>query len=63
MFDSYALMQAQEQLKISDDQFPQFLARFKALQDVRRHTLQERDRVVAGAAAALTADPQADEAR
>ncbi len=42
MFDSYALMQAQEQLKIADDKFPQFLARFKALQDTRRRNLQER---------------------
>ena len=46
MFDSYALMQAQEQLKISDEQFPRFLARFKALQDTRRRTLQERFRIV-----------------
>ena len=44
MFDSYALMQAQEQLQISDDQFPQFLTRFKALQDVRRRALQQRAR-------------------
>jgi hypothetical protein len=33
MFDSYALMQAQEQLQISEERFPQFLRRFKALQD------------------------------
>ena len=39
MFDAYALMQAQEQLKIGDDQFPQFLTRFKALQDVRRRSM------------------------
>jgi Spy/CpxP family protein refolding chaperone len=46
MFDAYALMQAQEQLKIGDEQFPRFLARFKALQDTRRRTLQERFRIV-----------------
>jgi hypothetical protein len=46
MFDSYALMQAQEQLKISDDQFPKFLPRFKALQDVRRQGLMQRTRVL-----------------
>src|SRR5947207_2324055 len=46
MFDSYALLQAQEQLKIADDKFPQFLTRFKALQDVRRRGLQERARLV-----------------
>src|SRR5262249_21758639 len=40
MFDAYALMQAQEQLKISDEQFTQFLTRYKALQDLRRRTLQ-----------------------
>jgi hypothetical protein len=60
MFDSYALMQAQEQLKITDDQFPKFLTRFKALQDVRRRTLQERNRRLQELRR-LTADPQADE--
>lgn len=44
MFDAYALMQAQEQLKIDDAQFSQFLTRFKALQEVRRRTLMERTR-------------------
>ena len=46
MFDAYALMQAQEQLKIGDEQFAQFLTRYKALQDLRRRSLQERARVV-----------------
>jgi hypothetical protein len=46
MFDSYALIQAQDQLKISDEKFPQFLARFKALQDTRRRSMQERFRIV-----------------
>ena len=46
MFDAYALMQAQEQLKISEDQFSQFLTRYKALQDVRRKNLQERTRLI-----------------
>jgi Spy/CpxP family protein refolding chaperone len=46
MFDAYALMQAQEQLKIGEDQFSQFLARYKALQDVRRRNLQERARLI-----------------
>ena len=60
MFDSYALMQAQEQLKIADDRFPQFLTRFKALQDVRRRGLQERARIVQELRR-LVNDPQADE--
>jgi len=46
MFDAYALMQAQEQLKIGEDQFSQFLTRYKALQDVRRRNLQERARLI-----------------
>jgi Spy/CpxP family protein refolding chaperone len=46
MFDSYALIQAQEQLQISDEKFPQFLTRFKALQDTRRRNMAERFRMV-----------------
>src|SRR2546427_1637543 len=46
MFDAYALVQAQDQLKLSDDQFSQFLARFKALQDVRRRFQMERNRAI-----------------
>ena len=44
MFDAYALMQAQEQLKISEENYAPFLTRFKALQDVRRKALTERTR-------------------
>jgi Spy/CpxP family protein refolding chaperone len=47
MFDGYALMQAQEQLKIDDAHFSQFLTRYKALQEVRRKALQDRARLVA----------------
>ena len=46
MFDAYALMQAQEQLQIGEEQFSQFLTRYKALQDARRRTLQERARAI-----------------
>ena len=46
MFDAYALVQAQEQLKLSDDKYPAFLVKFKALQDVRRRALQERNRAL-----------------
>jgi hypothetical protein len=62
MFDSYALMQAQDQLKITDAQFPQFLARFKALQDVRRRTLAERNRIIQELRR-LSNDPQAEESQ
>lgn len=46
MFDAYALLQAQTQLQVSDEEYPRFLARFKALQDVRRKALQEHTRLV-----------------
>ncbi len=62
MFDSYALIQAQEQLKVSDDKFPQFLTRFKALQDTRRRNMTERLRMIQDLRR-LTNEPQPDEAR
>jgi Spy/CpxP family protein refolding chaperone len=46
MFDAYALMQAQEQLKIPDEKFTPFLTRFKALQEVRRQTLEARTGII-----------------
>jgi hypothetical protein len=46
MFDAYALVQAQDQLKLADDKYPQFLARFKALQEIRRRSQAERARAV-----------------
>jgi hypothetical protein len=47
MFDAYALVQAQDQLKLNDDQYSRFLVRFKSLQEVRRRSLQEHTRLVA----------------
>jgi hypothetical protein len=60
MFDAYALMQAQELLKIADEQYPQFLSRFKALQDARRKALQDRNRVLQNLRK-LVNEPQSDE--
>jgi hypothetical protein len=62
MFDSYALIQAQDQLKISDEKFPQFLTRFKALQDTRRRNMAERFRMIQDLRR-LTNDPQPDDGR
>ena len=62
MFDAYALMQAQEQLKIGDEQFTRFLTRFKTLQEVRRQTLQERARIIVNLRRLVNA-PQPDEAQ
>jgi len=46
LFDAYALVQAQAQLKLSDEQYPPFLARYKALQDLRRRSQNERGRII-----------------
>jgi Spy/CpxP family protein refolding chaperone len=62
MFDAYSLMQAQEQLKIADDQFTKFLPRFKALQEVRRQTLQDRGGIILNLRRLTNATP-ADEAQ
>src|ERR1041385_5839998 len=63
MFDSYALLQAQEQLKITDEQFPKFLPRFKALQDVRRQGLMQRTRVINSMRQSLNGTQPADDAQ
>jgi Spy/CpxP family protein refolding chaperone len=62
MFDAYALMQAQDQLKIGDEQFNRFLTPFKALQEVRRQTQHERARIIMNLRR-LTVAPQVDEAQ
>ena len=46
MFDAYTLMQAQEQLKIGEEQFAKFMPRFKALQEARRKTQADRDQII-----------------
>ena len=46
MFDAYALVQAQEQLRLNDDKYPQFLVKFKQLQDARRRMQQEHNRLL-----------------
>ena len=46
MIDAYVLMQAQNTLALTDDQFPQFVTRLKALQDTRRRHQQGRMRIV-----------------
>jgi Spy/CpxP family protein refolding chaperone len=62
MFDAYALMQAQAQLDINDEQFNRFLTRFKALQEVRRHSMQERGRILMSLRTLANA-PQLDDAQ
>ena len=62
LFDSYALLQAQDQLKINDEQYSRFLPRFKALQDARRQMLQQRARALQDVRR-LLADSSTDEAQ
>lgn len=63
MFDAYALMQAQDQLKLNDDQYSQFLSRFKALQEIRRRALQERTRTIQSLRKMLNGTQPADESQ
>jgi hypothetical protein len=60
MFDAYAIVQAQEFLKIGDDQYAKFLPRFKTLLDTRRQALQQRARVL-NVVRRLLMDAQPDE--
>ena len=60
MFDAYSIVQAQEFLKVSDEQYARFLPRFKSLLDTRRQTLQQRTRVL-NSVRRLLMDAQPDE--
>ena len=42
MFDAYVLMQAQDTLKLNEEQYPKFLTRLRALQGVRRRGDNQR---------------------
>jgi hypothetical protein len=46
LFDAYVVMQAQQDLQLSDEQYPKFLAKMKALQAARQRGLQERLRIM-----------------
>jgi hypothetical protein len=46
LFDAYVVMQAQQELQLRDDQYPQFLARVKDLQAARQRGLSERGRIL-----------------
>jgi hypothetical protein len=57
LFDAYVLMQAQERLALSDQQYPQFVQRLKALQDARRKTHAERAVLIQELARAVSEKP------
>ncbi len=46
LFDAYVVMQAQQELALTDDQYPKFLARLRTLQDVRRRGQSERGQII-----------------
>lgn len=56
-FDSWVLLQAQDSLKLSDTQFPRFLQRLRALQDLRRRHQQSRRQLVGALTQLVKAQP------
>jgi hypothetical protein len=46
LFDAYLVMEAQQALSLSDQQYPQFVARLRVLQDTRRRNTQERNQLM-----------------
>jgi hypothetical protein len=46
MFDAYVAMQAEDVLKLNEEQYPRFLTRLRALQAVRRRAENQRMQVI-----------------
>jgi Spy/CpxP family protein refolding chaperone len=46
MFEAYALLQAQNQLKLTDEQYADFIVRLRGLQNARRRHQQSRQRII-----------------
>ena len=46
LLDAYVVLQAQEALKLSDTQYPQFLQKLRTFQEVRRRNEQSRLRLI-----------------
>lgn len=61
MFDAYALVQAQDALRLTDAQYAQFVTRMRALQQARRRGQQERLLILRDLGR-LAAEPTIDEA-
>jgi hypothetical protein len=47
LFDAYLVMETQQALSLTDQQYPQFLTRLRALQETRRRNLQQRNQLMA----------------
>jgi hypothetical protein len=63
LFDAYVTMQAQEALKLTDEQLPQFIVRLRSIQEVHRRHFQARNRIVQQLAQLAAQENLADEAR
>lgn len=46
MFEAYALLQAQNQLRLTDEQYADFIVRLRGLQNARRRHQQSRTRLI-----------------
>lgn len=46
LFDAYLVMEAQQALELSEQQYPQFLTRLRTLQETRRRNQQERTQLM-----------------
>jgi hypothetical protein len=46
IFEAYAVVQAQDYLKLTDEQYPDFVVRLKALQDARRRHFVNHTRII-----------------
>lgn len=46
LFDAYLVMEAQQALSLTDQQYPQFLTRLRTLQDTRRRNQQQRGQLM-----------------
>jgi hypothetical protein len=46
LFDAYIVVEAQRALELSDAQYPQFVAKLRALQDTRRRNQVERNQLM-----------------
>jgi Spy/CpxP family protein refolding chaperone len=55
--DSYVLLQAQDTLKLTDAQFPRFVQRLRALQELRRKDLQARRQMLNALGVLMRATP------
>ncbi|MCX6544756.1 MAG: hypothetical protein NTV05_10140 [Acidobacteria bacterium] len=63
LFDAYSVIRAQDALKLTDDQFAQFLPKLTALQETRRRNDRMHNQIVAELGRLTGPDVQVDEAQ